>query len=96
MPAIMQGTPTHASSNMVSPLSGLCSTSLLFTTMVVLVPIRVHIPPRMAAKLSGMNRWLTEMRCLRDQSLRIGIINATTGVLFRNALNSAAGTIVRS
>ena len=66
------------------------------TTMLEAVPIMVHAPPRIAAKLSGMNSFEGLIRSLRAQSLTMGRYIATIGVLFINALITATGVINRS
>ncbi len=62
-------------------------------TRLVLVPISVQVPPRIAAKLSGMSSCDTGRRYLRAQSPITGIRAATTGVLLRNALITVVGSM---
>ena len=62
------------------------------TTRFVEVPISVHVPPRIAAKLIGMRNFegLSPMR--NAQSRTAGANIATSGVLFKNPESSAVGT----
>jgi hypothetical protein len=65
------------------------------TTTFVLVPINVHKPPRIVAKLSGMRSFETGIRNLRAHSMTAGTIAATSGVLFMKAETVATGSIMR-
>ena len=66
------------------------------TTMFVLVPMRVHKPPRTTAAFIGIRSFETLKRCFFAQSRIAGTISATTGVLFMKADTKAGPTIVRS
>ena len=62
----------------------------------VLVPINVHKPPRIVAKLSGMSSLDTGMPYFLPHSMTAGNAAATSGVLFMKAEITAIGAIIRS
>ncbi len=66
------------------------------TTRLVLVPISEHVPPRIVAQLSGIISREADTPMRFDQSLTIGTIAATSGVLLMNAEIAADGTMRRS
>ena len=66
------------------------------TTRFVLVPMSVHVPPKMDANDSGIITCSFGMFMFSAHRWTMGIITATTGVLFRNPDVSAMGTISRS
>ena len=91
------GTPNFDSSNNPSARSlGYRSRRMPSTTKFVDVPISVHVPPKIELNDSGMNNCADEILHFRDHFCTIGIMIATTGVLFKNALTTAIGTINRS
>ena len=61
------------------------SSIIPWTTRLVDVPIRVHMPPRMAAYDMGMRNFFTGSPAFAAHSLTIGMKITTIGVLFRNA-----------
>jgi hypothetical protein len=63
------------------------------TTRLVLVPINVHVPPKMDANDKGIMSCEFGIPTRRDHFCRMGIMIATTGVLFRNALTKATGIV---
>ena len=65
-------------------------------TKFVDVPINVHVPPRMDANDNGMNNCAGAILHFLLHFCTIGIMIATTGVLFKNALTAAIGTINRA
>ena len=103
MPVSATGTPYSPRSN--SPME--CSVSLVpsaprqsrsmpSTTRLVLVPINVHVPPRMLAKLRGIMTCALGTCMFSAHFWTMGIMTATTGVLLRNALTIAMGSMSRS
>ncbi len=60
------------------------------------MPIRVMVPPMMAAKLSGMRKREGERPVRRVHDRTPGIVMATIGVLFRKAEAAAVGTSSRA
>ena len=66
------------------------------TTMLVLVPIRVHKPPRTTAAFIGMRSLETLSLRFLAQSRMAGTIRATTGVLLTKAESTPGAIIVRS
>ena len=90
------GIPIQASSKKLSPGPPLCAVYSPLTTRLVLLPIRVQVPPAIPAKLSGIISRDSSSRCRRAQSCTAGRNTATTGVLLINALNAATGAISRS
>ena len=94
-PITVAGKPTQigAKKPRVLPVSFVYSP---LTRRFVLVPISVHIPPRIVAYDKGNKSrlLLPGIRLLRSPTT--GSIAATTGVLFRNALTAATGTSNRS
>mmetsp|Transcript_6925 Transcript_6925/g.25230 ORF Transcript_6925/g.25230 Transcript_6925/m.25230 type:complete len:271 (+) Transcript_6925:668-1480(+) len=94
MPLNSTGTPNLLSSNNPNARSsGYRSRRMPSTTKFVDVPINVHVPPRMLANDNGINNCAGEILHFLAHFCTIGIIIATTGVLFRNALTHAIGTI---
>ena len=69
--------------------------SMPLTMRLVLVPMMVQRPPKMAAKLRGIMSRETGMRQRRLHSSTKGTIIATTGVLLRNADRPVTGSINR-
>ena len=59
------------------------------------MPIRVQVPPRILANDNGIINCEFGMFTRLLHFCKIGIMIATTGVLFRNALTNATGTINR-
>ena len=59
----------------------------------MLVPIKVHVPPKIDENESGMKSCAGEILHFRHHFWTIGIIIATTGVLFKNAETMAMGII---
>ena len=94
MPTTAQGNPTRVMSKKSSP-SNPFSRSIPWTTRLVLVPISVHMPPRIAAKDNGMSNCEEDTRMRFDQSLITGMSIATMGVLLRNALKAVTGSMRR-
>ena len=96
IPDMATGTPYMESVNMpMGSTSGYRSRIIPSTTRFVLVPISVHVPPRIEAKERGMKSCEFGMPHLRLHFCKMGIMMATTGVLFRNAETMATGTIRR-
>mmetsp|Transcript_688 Transcript_688/g.968 ORF Transcript_688/g.968 Transcript_688/m.968 type:complete len:205 (-) Transcript_688:412-1026(-) len=90
------GTPNFPKSN--RPILDTSSSGYLFcskptTTKFVEVPINVQVPPRILAKLSGINNCCGLTPIFFPHRCTIGIITTTTGVLFKNALMKAIGII---
>ena len=56
------------------------------------MPISVHVPPKIDANESGIITCSLGMLMFSAHRCTIGIITATTGVLFRNAEVKAIGT----
>lgn len=54
--------------------------------------MRVHMPPSCAAKASGMSSVEAGCPVFCAHASTTGIIIATTGVLFMNALSTTTGT----
>ena len=88
--------PTRARSKMPSPDAPVSRIHRPLTTRLVLVPIRVQVPPAMLAKLRGIISRDTGSRWRLAQSATAGMNIATTGVLLRKALITATGVIRRS
>mmetsp|Transcript_18082 Transcript_18082/g.39411 ORF Transcript_18082/g.39411 Transcript_18082/m.39411 type:complete len:234 (+) Transcript_18082:3276-3977(+) len=95
IPIIAIGTPYMLKSNSPILMSGYCFSNNPATTRFVDVPIRVHVPPRILAKLSGTSNCCADWPILFDHFCTIGIITATTGVLFKKAEIIAMGIINR-
>ena len=72
------------------PLAMASMTSPAITRLVD-VPMMVHMPPNMDAKLSGRYNCRAGNRLARERSRITGIIMATRGVLLRNADPKAMG-----
>ena len=103
MPVSAHGTPKSPRSK--SPIA--CGSALVpsvprhcwsmpSTTRFVLVPMSVHVPPRMLAKESGIITCSFGMWMFSAQRWTMGIITATTGVLFKKPDTNAMGTIRRT
>ena len=60
------------------------------------MPINVHVPPRMLAKLRGIMTCALGTCMFSAHFWTMGIMTATTGVLLRNALTMAMGSMSRS
>ena len=96
MPDIATGTPWMLNAKRpIGSSSGYRSRIIPSTTRFVDVPISVHVPPRMDAKDSGMKSCALCTPILCAHFCNIGIMIATTGVLFRNAETNAMGTMRR-
>jgi hypothetical protein len=90
------GTPYFDSSN--SPIArsfGYRSRRIPSTTKFVDVPMSVHVPPKIELNDNGMNNCADEILHFLLHFCTMGIMIATTGVLFKNALTTAIGTINR-
>ena len=96
VPKTAQGTPSHAISKIPSVPRLVSRSTRPLTTRFVLVPMSVHVPPKIAAYESGSISFDGARPSLRDQSRTAGIIIATTGVLFRNALKPMTGSMMRA
>ena len=66
------------------------------TIRIVLVPIRVHMPPRMAAYDTGRSNFDGDRQCFSVHERTAGINMATSGVLFVNADTAATGKTRRA
>eukprot|EP00957_Ditylum_brightwellii_P007265 552449-Ditylum_brightwellii.AAC.1 len=66
------------------------------TTKFVEVPINVQVPPNILAKLSGTSNCCGETPIFLPHLCTIGIITATTGVLFKKADMMAMGSMRRN
>lgn len=88
--------PTHARSNMASPGPPVSFIHSPFTTTLVLVPISVQTPPKVAANAMGMYSCDAATRDRLLNSSTTGRNIATTGVLFRKALNPTTGASSRN
>jgi hypothetical protein len=65
------------------------------TTRLVEVPMTVQVPPSTVAKDRGMSSFLAGTLQRRDHDSRMGISSATMGVLFKKALETMTGSIMR-
>ena len=90
-----QGIPTQAGSKIANSFSNASCFNMPLTTRLVLVPIKVHMPPIMAANDKGIISCEAGKFIRRDQSVTTGTIIATTGVLFSRELKKATGNISR-
>ena len=97
MPDRATGTPYRERVNRpIGVASGYLSRIMPSTTRLVLVPMSVHVPPRMEAKDRGMNSCALGMLHLRAHFCTMGTMMATTGVLLRKAETMAMGTVAQS
>ena len=85
--------PTLPSSNIVKP-SNPASSIRPCTTRFVEVPIRVHIPPKIAAYESGIRNFLRGRPTRLAHALICGMKITTIGVLFRKADAEATTPII--
>ena len=91
--------PTIAVGNTHSNMLNLCmprSLEIPTTSKLVDVPIVVDMPPTIVAKPIGIMTPETGNFARSDAPTRIGMSNTTIGVLFMNALSTAAATSVIS
>ena len=86
----MPGTVKSKNPKPGSPIS----TSVPDTRRLVLEPISVVMPPRIAAKLSGIIIRLGERSSRSDSTCMIGMKMTTTGVLLRKPLT--ASTVIKT
>ena len=89
------GSPTHAKSKMDKE-GRPASIAKPLTIRLVLVPINVTQPPKMAAYDSGISSLEGATLFSFDHELTYGIIIATKGVLLKNAENEATTDIMLS
>mmetsp|Transcript_8080 Transcript_8080/g.34334 ORF Transcript_8080/g.34334 Transcript_8080/m.34334 type:complete len:229 (-) Transcript_8080:477-1163(-) len=96
IPLSATGTPyTESANRPIGCTSGYRSRIMPSTTRLVDVPISVHVPPNMLANDRGIISCELGMFTRRLHFCRMGIMMATTGVLLRNALTNATGTMSR-
>mmetsp|Transcript_8519 Transcript_8519/g.21895 ORF Transcript_8519/g.21895 Transcript_8519/m.21895 type:complete len:279 (-) Transcript_8519:59-895(-) len=95
IPASATGSPTIPISKSDISNDGSFSFTKPNTTRLVDVPISVHVPPKIEAKLSGISSFEGENWFTLANPTMTGIIIATTGVLFMNADSTVTGTMKR-
>ena len=104
IPLNATGTPYFPKSNkpmstLSAPIFSLFSfahvSNIPVTTRFVDVPINVHVPPKMLANDKGIKTCFLLIPLFSAHLWTIGIITATTGVLFKNADIIAIGNINR-
>mmetsp|Transcript_54859 Transcript_54859/g.126317 ORF Transcript_54859/g.126317 Transcript_54859/m.126317 type:complete len:239 (-) Transcript_54859:141-857(-) len=95
VPAAALIKPTLVMSNMPMAKLGSCFDAAPAATRLVLEPMSVMVPPSIVANESGISSCFDETPRAAPHSIRMGIIIAQTGVLFRNAEIARTGSIMR-